>query len=107
MDAAFDAFADTVRVIEQIMAFDEDTFEIGCSSPALQGFVLQCQIHWLEKDGREYKEISMQHKDWWNWIVPLDYQNALRNHWFDAMRADRRFDTLFDRLNKCVISRSR
>ena len=105
MNEAYDAFEDTLRVIEQIISITEDEFKIGCSSPALKGFALECEINWIEKDGKEYKEISMLHNDWWNWIVPLDYQKVFKRDCFDIMRADKRFDSLFERLDKCVIYR--
>ena len=105
MDEAYDAFEDTIRVIEQIMSITNDEFQIGCSSPALEGFALESKINWLEEEGKEYKAISMEHNEWWNWIIPLDYQKAFRHTWFDSMRADKRFDPLFERLDKCVISR--
>ena len=105
MNEAYDAFEDTLRVIEQIMSVTEDEFKIGCSSPALKGFTLECEINWIEKDGKEYKEISMLHNDWWDWIVPLDYQKVFKRDCFDIMRADKRFDSLFERLDKCVICR--
>ena len=105
MDEAYDAFEDTIRVIEQIMSIAKDEFQIGCSSPALEGFALESKINWLEEEGKEYKAISMEHNEWWNWIIPLDYQKAFRHTWFDSMRADKRFDPLFERLDKCVISR--
>ena len=105
MDEAYDAFEDTIRVIEQIMSITNDEFQIGCSSPALEGFALESKINWLEEEGKEYKAISMEHNEWWNWIIPLDYQKAFRHTWFDSMRADKQFDPLFERLDKCVISR--
>ena len=105
MDEAYDAFEDTIRVIEQIMSITNDEFQIGCSSPALEGFALESKINWLEEEGKEYKAISMEHNEWWNWIIPLDYQKAFRHTWFDSMKADKRFDPLFERLDKCVISR--
>lgn len=105
MDNAYEAFEDTIRVVEQIMSITDDEFKIGCSSPAFKGFTLESKINWIEKDGKEYKEISLQHNDWWNWIVPLDYQKAVKNDWFDTIRADKRFDTLFERLDKCVVYR--
>ena len=92
-------------MIEQIISITEDEFKIGCSSPALKGFTLECEINWIEKDGKEYKEISMLHNDWWDWIVPLDYQKVFKRDCFDIMRADKRFDSLFERLDKCVICR--
>ena len=106
MNEAYDAFEDTLRVIEQIMSVTDEEFKIGCSSPALKGFTLECEINWIEKDGKEYKEISMLHNDWWNWIVPLDYQKVFKRDCFDIMRADKRFDSLFERLDKCVIYRA-
>ena len=105
MDEAYDAFEDTIRVIEQIMSITNDEFQIGCSSPALEGFALESKINWLEEEGKEYKAISMERNEWWNWIMPLDYQKAFRHTWFDSMRADKQFDPLFERLDKCEISR--
>lgn len=106
MNEAYDAFKDTLRVIEQIMFVTDEKFKIGCSSPALKEFTLECEINWIEKDGKEYKEISMLHNGWWIWIVPLDYQKAFKRDCFDIMRVDKRFDSLFERLDKCVIYRS-
>lgn len=94
-----------IRVIGQIMSITDEEFKMGSSSPALQGFTLESRINWVEKDGKEYKEISLQHNDWWNWIVPLDYQEAFKHAWFDTMRSDKRFDALFKRLDKCVVCR--
>lgn len=105
MDRAYEAFQDTICVIEQIMSVNDDECEVGCSSPAFDGFSLDLKTHWIEKDGKEYKEISLQRDDWWNWIVPLDYQKALKHNWFDPMREDERFDALFERLDKCVVCR--
>lgn len=105
MDEAYDAFEDTIRVIEQIMAITDEEFKMDCSSPAFEGFSLDSEIHWMEKSGKEYKEISLRHNDWWNWIIPLDYQKAFKHAWFDTMRADERFDALFERLDKCVVYR--
>ena len=107
MNEAYDAFEDTIRVIEQIMAINDDEFQMGCSSPAFEGFSLDSKIHWMEKDGKEYKEISLQKNDWWNWIIPLDYQKAFKHAWFDAMRADKKFDVLFERLDNCVVCREK
>lgn len=105
MNEAYDAFEDTIRVVEQIMSINDDKFKMGCASPAFEGFSLDSEIHWMEKDGKEYKEISLRHNDWWNWIIPLDYQKAFKHAWFDTMRADERFDALFERLDKCVVCR--
>lgn len=105
MDEAYDAFDDTIRVVEQIMSINDDELKMGCSSPAFEGFSLDFKIHWIEKDGKEYKEISLQHNDWQSWIIPLDYQKAFEHNWFDTMRADKRFDALFERLDKCIVCR--
>ena len=107
LDEAYDAFEDTIRVLEQVMSIPEDEFEIGCSSPALKGFTLKSEFHWMEKDGKEYKELSLTSNDWWNWIIPRDYQKEFKHAWFDSMRADKRFDALFERLDKCVIFREK
>lgn len=107
LDAAYDAFEDTICIIEQVMAITEDEFQIQCSSPAFKGFSLKAEFHWMEKNGKEYKELSMENNGWWNWIIPLDYQKTVKSDWFDAMRTERRFDILFERLNKCVISREK
>jgi len=107
MDDAYSAFEDTIWIIEQVMSISKDEFEIGCSSPALKGFKLKSEFHWIEKDGKEYKELNLQHDIWWNWIVPVDYQKVVKNAWFDTMRADKRFDTLFDRLDNCVVCREK
>ena len=107
MNEAYDAFEDTIRVLEQVMSIPEDEFEMGCSSPALKGFTLKSEFHWMEKNGKEYKELSLTCNDWWNWIIPLDYQKAFKHAWFDTMRADKRFDVLFERLDKCVVCREK
>ena len=105
MDAAYDAFEDTIRVIEQVMSISEDEFELGCSSPALKGFTLKSKFYWMEYNGKECKHLGMEHQDWANCVIPTDYQKAVKNDWFDTMRADNRFDVLFERLDKCVICR--
>ncbi len=107
MNEAYDAFEDTIRVLEQVMSIPEDEFEMGCSSPALKGFTLKSEFHWMEKNGKEYKELSLTCNDWWNWIIPIDYQKKFKHAWFDSMRADKRFDALFERLDKCVICREK
>ena len=108
MDKAYDAFEDTIRVIERVMAIPEDEFELSCSSPALKGFNLKSNFCWLtDEDGREYKNLYMEKNEWANWIYPVEYQKAFQHSWFDNMRADARFDSLFERLDKCVISRDK
>lgn len=106
-DEAYIAFEDTIRVVEQVMAIKDDEFELGCSCPALKDLTLKSEFYWSEKDEKEYKNLYMSKNDWCNCIVPLDYQNALEESWFDSIRADRRFDILFERLNNCVICRDR
>lgn len=105
MDKAFDAFEDTIRVIEQVMSIKDDEFELGCSSPALKEFTLKSGFYWSETNGIEYKNLYIEKNDWCNCIVPLDYQKSMQESWFDSMRADRRFESLFERLNNCVICR--
>ena len=103
MDAAYDAFEDTIRVIEQVMSISEDEFELGCSSPALKGFTLKSKFYWMEYNGKECKYLGMEHQDWANCVIPTDYQKAVKSNWFDTMRDDRRFDALFERLDKCIV----
>ena len=105
LDAAYDAFEDTIRVIEQVMSISEDEFELGCSSPALKGFTLKSKFYWMEYNGKECKYLGMEHQDWAHCVIPTDYQKAVKSNWFDSMKADKRFDTLFERLDKCVICR--
>jgi hypothetical protein len=69
MNEAYDAFEDTIRVIEQIMSITDDEFKIGCSSPALEGFALESKINWLEKDGKEYL-INLYWSDWEGDFLP-------------------------------------
>ena len=107
LDTAYDAFEDMICIIEQLMEIPEDEFELGCSSPALKGFTLKSTFYWFEENGKEYKHLCMKHKEDAIWIIPKDYQNAVKNSWFDVMRADKRFDTLFERLNQCVVCREK
>ena len=107
MDAAYDAFDDTVSVIERIMAITEENFEMGCSSPALKGFTLKGKFYWHEENGKEYRNLCMESGGWADWIIPKDYQHLTTGSWFDAMRAEERFDVLFERLDKCVISKNK
>ena len=105
IDAAYDAFEDTIRVIEQVMSISEDKFELGCSSPALKCFTLKSKFYWMECNGKEYKCLGREQQDWANCVIPIDYQKAVKSDWFDSMRKDKRFDKLFARLNKCVVCR--
>ncbi len=108
MDEAYDAFEDTIRVIEQVMSISKDEFELGCSSPALKEFTLKSKFYWTEeRDGYEYKFLGMEHQDWGVCVQPYHYRNAIKNPWFDSMRADPRFNPLFERLDKCVIYREK
>lgn len=105
MDEAYESFEDMIALIEQVMAISDDTPEIGCSSPALNGFKLKSDFYWVEDSGIEYRNLCMSYDEWEIWIIPHDYKKAVENHWFDSMRADNRFDALFDRLDKCVMYR--
>ena len=105
LDEAYDAFEDTIRVIEQVMSITDDEFELGCSSPALKGFTLKSKFYWMEYNGKECKYLGMEHQDWAQCVIPTDYQKAVKSDWFDNLRADKRFDALFERLDKCIICR--
>lgn len=109
MDTAYDAFADSVALLERVMAmYTEDPFELGCTSPALEGFTLKSEFCWTEKkDGKEYLSLRMGSNDWDNWITPDLFKDALKNPWFDPMKSDSRFAPLFDRLKACIISRDK
>lgn len=107
MDGALAAFEDLISVIENVMAIRDEEFTLSCLSPALRGFGMQCKFWWMEKDGREYRELCLMSNDWSQWIVPVDYQKTVKQAWFDGMRADSRFGPLFARLDRCVISREK
>jgi len=109
-DAAYDAFDDTVSLLERIMAIpDEGEFELGCSSPALKTFRLKAKFEWLTgNDGLLHRELGMQSNDWWNWIIPSHYiRDAENDDWFREMRENPRFDTLFARLRACDLTREK
>ena len=105
MDEAYDAFEDMIRVMEQVMSIDEAHFELGCTSPALKDFSLKASFHWRNENGKKYKVLCMEHNEWASWIIPSYYQRSVKNHWFDTIRTDKRFASLFERLDKCVICR--
>ena len=76
-------------------------FEMRCSSPALKGFTLKSNYYWSEKGEKDF---CMIHQNGWGvWIIPSDYRDAVKHEWFESLRADKRFDPLFKRLEKCVI----
>ncbi len=102
-DEAFDALEDTIRVIEKLMAIKDDEFELGCSSPALEGFTLETSFDWYSRDGKKYKEVYLRKDEWSNWISPFDHRKSLEHAWFDSLRADKRFERLLSRLDNCVV----
>lgn len=107
-DAAYAPFEDMVVLLEQLMALlsqkgleEYEEFEMRCSSPALQGFTLKSNYYWSSKGEKDF---CMLHDNGWGvWIIPSDYRDAVKHEWFDSLRADKRFDPLFKRLEKCVI----
>ena len=107
LDEAFAAFEDLISVIENVMAIQDEEFTLSCSSPALRDFTMQCKFWWMEKDGKEYRELCLISNEWSQWIIPVDYRKAVKHAWFDGMRADSRFGPLFARLDRRVISREK
>ncbi len=105
MDEAYDAFEDMIRVIEDVMSISDEEFELGCTSPALKEFTLKSKFYWRKENGKEYKMLCMEHDEWASCIIPAYYRRSVKNSWFDTMRTDKRFDTLFERLDKCVVCR--
>ncbi len=106
-DAALDAFEDTVSVVEKVMSIKEDEFKLGCSSPALKGFALDCKFHWMNNDGKEYRELCLETNGWNDWVIPTDYLRVVTSDlWFGPIVIDdTRFDALIERLKKCIIKR--
>lgn len=108
-DYAYEAFNDTVSLLERIMTIsDEEDFKLYCNCPALSDFHLKSKFHWLKRNGREYKALEMTSGEWSNWISPDDYLGVTKNpacSGYAAMRKNDRFSTLFERLEKCVITR--
>ncbi|MBR4703301.1 MAG: helix-turn-helix transcriptional regulator [Oscillospiraceae bacterium] len=106
-EAALDAFEDTVSLLERVMAIPEEAFTLGCSSPALKTFSLDCRFHWFEKEGKEYRELCMEKDGWCEWVLPRDILSSVKNDsWFGPIHIDDpRFGPLLARLEKCVIAR--
>ena len=106
-DAALDAFEDTVSIVENVMSIKDDKFELGCDSPALKGFALNAEFHWMKKDGKEYRELCLEKNGWNEWIIPTDILRTVTNDvWFEPIEIDDpRFDRLIERLKNCVIER--
>ena len=108
IDAALDAFEDTVSIVEKVMNIKDDTFKLCCCSPALKGFVLNCEFHWMDKDDKEYRELCLETNGWNEWIIPTDYLRIVTSDiWFEPIEIhDARFDVLVERLKKCIICRN-
>ena len=107
-DAALDAFEDTVSIVEKVMGTEADEIRLGCGSPALKGFALDGKFHWMETDGKAYRELCLETDGWSNWFIPSDYLRVVTsNLWFEPIVIDdARFDALMERLEKCVVSRA-
>ncbi len=104
---AIDAFENTVSILEKIMSIQDDEFKLGCGSPALKGFSLDCKFHWMEKDGKEYRELCLETDGWCNWIIPTDLLRVVESDvWFEPIVIeDDRFLMLLNRFKKCIIWR--
>ena len=109
VDAALNAFEDTISIVEKVMSIKDDEFKLGCASPALKGFVLDCKFHWMNSDGKEYRELCLETNGWNEWIIPTDYLRVVTsNIWFEPIEIDdARFDALMERLKKCIIVREK
>ena len=107
IEVALDVFENTVSIIEKAMSISDEIFELGCNSPALKGFTLSAEFHWIEKDGKEYRELCLQNGEWNNWICPIDILRSVRSDsWYGPIKIeDERFDLLLTRLEKCVVQR--
>ncbi|MBR4489558.1 helix-turn-helix transcriptional regulator [bacterium] len=115
IDAAVDAFEDTVSIVEKVMSIKEDSFKLGCGSPALKGFVLTSERHWGKRgdvnDGKEYLDIclavAVNGSEWDNWIIPTEiWRRVTSDIVFEPIIIDDdRFYALLERLKKCIVSR--
>ncbi len=111
-NSAYSVFDDMVSLLERIMAIsDEKDFKLYCSCPALSDFYMKSEFHWLKRNDQEYKELELQPPsgEWCNWIQPREYLEATKDSsWtgYTGMRNDKRFSQLFERLEKCVITRT-
>ncbi len=109
INAALDAFEDMVSVVEKVMSIQDDEFKLGCNSPALKGFALNCNFYWLDKNGKEYRELYLESNGWNEWIVPVNLLHDVTSDcWFGSSGIDdARWDTLLERLRKCIIVKDR
>lgn len=107
IEFALDVFENTVSIIENATSISDEKFELGCNSPALRGFTLSAKFHWIEKDGKEYRELCLENSGWSAWISPIDIlQSVMNDSWFGPIKIDdERFDLLLTRLEKCVVKR--
>lgn len=107
IEFALDVFENTVSIIENATSISDEKFELGCNSPALRGFTLSAKFHWIEKDGKEYRELCLENSGWSAWISPIDILRSVMNDsWFGPIKIDdERFDLLLTRLEKCVVKR--
>lgn len=108
-DRSFMIFEDTVSLLERVMAIpDEDTFRLGCNSPALRGFTLESKFYWMDRnDGREHRQLEMKCNEFCNWIIPISYLESFGHECYDQMRSDPRWEGYIKRLQACVITREK
>ncbi len=107
LDRALTAFSDTVSLLERVMAIRDDEFELGCTSPALNGFALKAKFWWMkESDGMRHRQLNLQNNGWNNWIIPIHYLEATDDVLFDSMKKDVRFTDIFKRLERCVVRKA-
>lgn len=106
-ELALSVFENTVSIIENAMSISDEKFELGCNCPALKGFTLSSEFYWIEKDGKEYRELCMQNSGWSGWICPIDILQSVTNDscYVPIKIDDSRFDLLLTRLEKCIVKR--
>ncbi len=114
-EEAFAALEDTVSLLEAIMALP-DKCELTCTSPALEGFTLEGEMHWLKDSTGENSEellfsLTENHTNsgWSSWIKPRLCFNILTAphgwEWLDPIREDARYAVLVERVRALIQTR--
>ncbi len=114
-EEAFVALEDTVSLLEAIMALP-DKCELTCTSPALEGFTMAGEMHWLKDNTGENTEErlfslteSNTNSGWSSWIKPQLCCNILTAphgwEWLDPIREDARYTALVDRVRALIVTR--